>query len=160
MTTLPLVALLLFGQYFGKNKIQYEDHDFEVIESEHFRIYFHTGGDDLAAFAEEVLEDGYLQLSEDLGIEVEFQIPVVLYNSPNDFAQTNITLDLIEEAVGGFTELMKNRMVMGEYPLSSNSCSPEKNCSRLIAFPRDFPIFCPFRVIILLCIQNRTDSFP
>jgi WD40 repeat protein len=118
MITIGFISMLLFSQYFGQNKIQYEKYDFHVIDTEHFRIYFHEGGDDIAAFAEEVLEDGYLQLSEDLGIEVEFQIPVVLYNSPNDFSQTNITLDLIEEAVGGFTELLKNRMVIpfdGDY---------------------------------------------
>jgi hypothetical protein len=118
MNIIAIVSIALFSQYFGQNKIQYENYRFNVLDAEHFRIYFHEGGDDLAAFAEEVLEDGYMQLSEDLGIEVEFQIPVVLYNSPNDFAQTNITLQLIEESVGGFTELLKNRMVIpftGDY---------------------------------------------
>ena len=49
-------------------------------------------------------------LSKDLGIEVDFRVPVILYNSPNDFSQTNVTLELIEESVGGFTEILKNRM--------------------------------------------------
>jgi len=118
MNTITLVSIILFSQYFGQNKIQYENYHFQVLDTEHFRIYFHEGGDDLAAFAEEVLEDGYVQLNEDLGIDIEFQVPVVLYNSPNDFAQTNITLQLIEESVGGFTELLKNRMVIpftGDY---------------------------------------------
>lgn len=113
-----IVALAFFTQYFGQNKIQYENYRFKILSTEHFNIYFHEGGEGLAAFAEEVLEDGYDLLHEDLGIDIGFTVPVILYNSPNDFAQTNVTLDLIEESVGGFTELMKNRMVIpftGDY---------------------------------------------
>ncbi len=113
-----MVGLLIFGQYFGKNKIQYKDFDFRVLETEHFDIYFYQGCDELAAFAEVVLEDGYAMLSEDLGISIDFKIPAILYNSPNDFSQTNITLELIEEATGGFSEILKNRMVVpftGDY---------------------------------------------
>jgi Tol biopolymer transport system component len=118
MNTIFFVGLMLFGQYFGQNKIQYKDFDFRVLSTEHFDIYFYQGCDDLAAFAEVVLEDGYAMLSEDLGIEVDFKIPAILYNSPNDFSQTNITLELIEEATGGFSEILKNRMVVpftGDY---------------------------------------------
>src|SRR4030042_1837799 len=115
---IALIGFLICTQYFGQNKIQYRDFSFNILKTEHFDIYFYEGGEGLAAFAEEVLEDGYVQLEEDLGIEIEFRIPVILYNSPNDFAQTNITLELIEEAVGGFTEILKNRMVVpftGDY---------------------------------------------
>ncbi len=118
MNTLPLIGIILFSQYFGQNKIQYKNFDFSVLRTQHFNIYFDKGGEDLAAFAEEVLEDGYVLLSEDIGIEIDFTIPVILYNSPNDFAQTNITISLIEEGVGGFTEILKNRMVIpytGDY---------------------------------------------
>lgn len=118
MNTLFLVGLAIFTQYFGQNKIQYKDFDFRVLNTDHFDIYFYQGCDDLAAFAEVVLEDGYAMLSEDLGVSIDFKIPAILYNSPNDFSQTNITLELIEEATGGFTEILKNRMVVpftGDY---------------------------------------------
>ncbi len=113
-----IFGLFIFSQYFGQNKIQYKDFDFRVLSTEHFDIYFYQGGDDLAAFAETVLEDGYALLSEELGIEIDYTIPAILYNSPNDFAQTNITLEIIEEATGGFSEVLKNRMVVpftGDY---------------------------------------------
>jgi Tol biopolymer transport system component len=118
MNTLFLLGLTIFTQYFGQNKIQYKDFDFRVLSTEHFDIYFYQGCEDLAAFAEVVLEDGYAMLSEDLGVEIDFKIPAVIYSSPNDFSQTNITLELIEEATGGFTEILKNRMVVpftGDY---------------------------------------------
>ena len=118
MANIFLFSLIIYTQYFGQNKIQYKDFNFKILNTEHFDIYFYPGGEDIAAFAEEILEDGYEMLSENLGTEVEFKIPVVLYNSPNDFSQTNVTLELIEESVGGFTEIMKNRMVIpfsGDY---------------------------------------------
>jgi hypothetical protein len=103
---------------FGQNKIQYKDFGYKILSTEHFDIYFYQGGDEIAKFAEDVLEEGYEKLNGDLGITVDFRIPVILYNSPNDFSQTNVTLDLIEESVGGFTEILKNRMVIpftGDY---------------------------------------------
>lgn len=113
-----LVGTFLFSQYFGQNKIQYQDFDFQVLKSEHFDIYYYQGGEEIAQFAEDVLEDGYEQIKSDLEVEVKFRIPVILYNAPNHFAQTNVTLELIEESVGGFTEILKNRMVIpfnGDY---------------------------------------------
>jgi len=108
---------MLVGQ-FGQNKIQYKDFNYKILNTEHFDIYFYQGGDEIAAFAEEILEAGYEKINADLGVEIDFRIPVILYNSPNDFSQTNVTLDLIEESVGGFTEILKNRMVIpfnGDY---------------------------------------------
>ncbi|MGQ9702658.1 MAG: peptidase MA family metallohydrolase [bacterium] len=113
-----LLSLFLLNQYYGQNKIQYRDFDFKILSTDHFDIYFYDGGQDIAAFAQDVLEDGYEQLTKDFGIEVDFRIPVILYNAPNHFSQTNVTLELIEESVGGFTEILKNRMVIpfnGDY---------------------------------------------
>ncbi|MEO0161708.1 MAG: hypothetical protein ABIL39_09925 [candidate division WOR-3 bacterium] len=113
-----LLILFFFQEYFGQNKIQYRDFNFIILSSEHFDIYFYEGGETIAHFAQDVLEDGYEQLSKDFGIEVDFRIPVILYNAPNHFSQTNVTLELIEESVGGFTEILKNRMVIpfnGDY---------------------------------------------
>ncbi len=113
-----LLGIFIFSQYFGQNKIQYRDFNFNILHTEHFDIYFYQGGEAIAQFAEDVLEDGYDILSKDLGVDVDFTIPVILYKSPNDFSQTNVTLQLIEESVGGFTEILKNRMVIpfnGDY---------------------------------------------
>lgn len=113
-----LWSLFLLNQYYGQNKIQYRDFDFKILSTDHFDIYFYNGGQDIAAFAQDVLEDGYEQLARDFGIEIDFRIPVILYNAPNHFSQTNVTLELIEESVGGFTEILKNRMVIpfnGDY---------------------------------------------
>jgi hypothetical protein len=31
----------VFGQYFGRNKVQYEKFDYRVLKTEHFDVYFY-----------------------------------------------------------------------------------------------------------------------
>jgi len=99
-------------RYFGKNKIQYQDFDWYYIQTRHFDIYYYQRGYALASFAADVLEDAYLQVKEQLDYDVKKRIPVILYNSPNQFQQTNVVPELIEESVGGFTESFKTRIVV------------------------------------------------
>ncbi len=103
---------LLRSQEFGKNKIQYKDFNWKSIKTSHFTIYYYEGAEEIAKFAAQVAEDSYYQLQEDLNHNFTRRMPLILYNSHNDFEQTNVTLELVEESVGGFTELFKNRMVI------------------------------------------------
>lgn len=98
--------------YFNKNKVQYQDFPFKTYETEHFTIYFYDGSEYLLEFTSRYAEEFYARIATDLGFNIKNKIPVVLYNSPNQFSQTNIILDIIEESVGGFAELFKNRVVL------------------------------------------------
>ena len=97
---------------FGKNKIQYGKFDWSFIESDHFDIYFYEGGYDLALFSAAVLESAYTTVSRQVNHRLNKRVPVIVYQSHNDFQQTNVTPELIEEGVGGFTESFKNRIVL------------------------------------------------
>jgi dipeptidyl aminopeptidase/acylaminoacyl peptidase len=109
---------LLVGQavaqepIFGKNKVQYKRFDWHYIQTENFDIYYYQGEYRLAEFAADVLEDAYLDVREQLRYDLRKRIPVILYNSPNDFQQTNVIPNLIDEGVGGFTESFKTRVVV------------------------------------------------
>jgi Tol biopolymer transport system component len=115
----PLLFLLLlcsglFAQeeYFGKNKVQYKDFDWSYIQSPNFDVYFYENEYELAKFAVSVLESAYVEVSDELNYSLRGRIPVFLYNSPNEFQQTNVTSSLLPEGVGGFTESFKNRVVV------------------------------------------------
>jgi len=114
-----LLVLMLAGsaqaQYFGRNKIQYDNFDWQVLSTPHFEIFFYEEEEDLAARAAVIAEDAYLRLSQLLDWEFSSQIPFVLYASPNDFQQTNIADGIIGEGVGAFAEPVRNRMVI-PYP--------------------------------------------
>jgi Tol biopolymer transport system component len=107
-----LLASILNTEEFGKNKIQYKNFDWKTIKTPHFTIYFYQGEEELVKFAAQVAEDSYLQLKRDLNHNFKQRMPLIIYNSHNDFEQTNVITSLIEESVGGFTELYKNRMVI------------------------------------------------
>ncbi len=104
----------IFAQfsYFGKNKVQTRDYRFLSYETEHFKIIFYTGGEGIAEFAAHTAEDFYAKLRNDLNMELPEKIPLILYLSPGQFSETNVITDLIEEGVGGFSELIKNRIVV------------------------------------------------
>lgn len=107
-----LICTSVYPYPFGKNKVHYKDFDWNVLSTPHFEIYFYEGEDSLARFAAQAAEVGYKKISEDFNYELSKKVPVIIYNSPNDFEQTNVIPDLIEESVGGFTEIFKNRVVI------------------------------------------------
>jgi len=109
------VSFLLFGtafSQFGKNKVQYDTYHWSFIQSEHFDIYFYEGGEDLALFAEPVVEQALKDISSILNWRVRKRMALILYNSHADFQQTNVISDYMPEGIGGVTELFKNRAVV------------------------------------------------
>lgn len=113
-----LILLLLSGgllaqeESFGKNKVQYKSFDWHYIQSANFDLYFYEDEYDLAKFAVAELESAYVMVSDELNYRLQGRVPVFIYNSPNEFQQTNVTSSLLPEGVGGFTESFKNRVVV------------------------------------------------
>ncbi len=98
--------------YFGKNKVRYKDFDWKFIQTRHFDVHFYEDAYPTATFAAAVLESAYTEITRELNYRIQDPIPVFVYNSHNDFQQTNIISSLIPEGVGGFTEAFKNRIVI------------------------------------------------
>ena len=117
---LVVSALLLFtsslavsqNSVFGKNKVQYKNFQWEYIQTNHFDIYFSQNGYELAEFTADAAEDAYESIRKILRYDINNRIPIVIYNSHNEFQQTNVIDEYLEEGVGGVTELFKNRVVV------------------------------------------------
>ena len=112
VTALAIATAAAQYSYFGENKVQTRDYQFQTYETEHFRVLFYPGGEGLAEFAARSAEEYYAKTSGDLGVEVEGKIPLILYLSPGQFSETNVITDVIDEGVGGFSEVIKNRIVI------------------------------------------------
>jgi Tol biopolymer transport system component len=110
--SLILAGTLTAQDYYSKNKVQTRPYDWKSIQTAHFQIYFYTGGEVLADYAARIAEDYYQGLSADLAVNEEAKIPLIIYNSPNEFEETNVMTELVDEGVGGFSELFKNRVVV------------------------------------------------
>lgn len=111
---LTFVVTSLYAQdtYFGKNKVRYKNFDWSFIQTRHFDIYFYEDAYKTAKFSATVLESSYVEVSKELNYKIQRRIPVFVYNSHNDFQQTNIIGSLIGEGTGGFTEVFKSRIVI------------------------------------------------
>ena len=106
------LAAPLHAQYFGRNKVQYRAFDFEVIETEHFDVYFYAEERAAALDAARMAERAYARLSRVLQHEFSERKPIVLYASHSDFQQTNTLYGFIDESTGGVTESLKRRIIM------------------------------------------------
>ncbi len=107
-----LLAGAASAQAFGKNKVQYRTFDWRVVSSPHFDVYFYQGGDSLALRVLDLAEKANLKLTKDMGHILSNKVPIILYLSHNDFQQTNVTTEMLDGSTGGFTELLKNRVVL------------------------------------------------
>jgi Tol biopolymer transport system component len=107
----------VFAQ-FGQNKVQYKVFDWKYIQSKHFDVYFSQGGEYLAQFTAMTAESSLVKLKSNIGYDIQNRIPILVFNSHNDFQQNNALDEYLPEGVGGVTELFKNRVLVpfeGDY---------------------------------------------
>jgi hypothetical protein len=111
-----LILLMLGGdvsaQYFGKNKVQYRRHEFRVLQTEHFDIYFHQDRREAVDVVGRLAERWWRRLSRFFGYELTGRQPIVLYSSKPDFDQTLIVPGLIDGGTAGVTEGGRRRIAL------------------------------------------------
>jgi Tol biopolymer transport system component len=100
------------AQYFGRNKVQYKNFDFQVMKTEHFDIHFYPSEREGAEIAARMAERWHARLEKIFGHTLRGRQPLVLYASHPDFEQTNTTPGEIGEGTGGFTEPLRRRIVL------------------------------------------------
>ena len=118
---LVVIALLAFtvvafGQaftsFYGKNKVKYDKHRWEVYRSPHFEVYYYPEFEQELGRLVSYAESAYEKVSNDLKHEISFAIPLILYKTFSEFAQTNLLPFEIPEGVGAFAEPSRDRMVI------------------------------------------------
>jgi Tol biopolymer transport system component len=116
LLSLLLVILLAppaTAQYFGRNKVQYDDFDFEVLETENFRIHYYER-ESLQAVEDfgRMAERWYERFARTFEHAFEGKKPILVYANKADFQQTNAVPSFLSQGVGGVTESIKNRVIM------------------------------------------------
>jgi Tol biopolymer transport system component len=109
---LGLFPAALDAQQFGRNKVQYQDFDFQVLRTPHFDIYYYPEAEEAIEDAARMAERWYTRLSRVFNHEFVDVKPIILYANHPDFRQTNVTGQPIGEGTGGFAESLKNRIVL------------------------------------------------
>lgn len=117
----PLVFVLLLvfavvepvsAQYFGRNKVQYDDFDFQTFSTQNFDIYFYPEERQGVMDAGRMAERWYQRHSRTFLREFKKRKPLIFYANSADFQQTNVVRGQIGQGTGGVTESIKERVVM------------------------------------------------
>ncbi|GBE27452.1 translocation protein TolB [bacterium BMS3Bbin03] len=115
-TKIVLIAILfmpssVFPQMFGQNKVRHQL-KWQVLYTPHFRIYFYNKSEFLTNFVAAVAESSYASLSRELNYKLANPIPIVFYKSHADFEETTVSPQIQPESTGGFTEMLRDRVVI------------------------------------------------
>ncbi len=108
----PLMASEASAQYFGRNKVQFDEFDFRVLPSDHFEWHYYPEADEAVMDAVRMGERWYERLARTFQHDFEAKKPIILYADHPDFQQTNTLSGFIGEGTGGVTESLKNRVIM------------------------------------------------
>jgi WD40 repeat protein len=100
------------AQYFGRNKVQYQSFKFDVLSTEHFRIYYYAEEKDAAQLVARMAERWYARQMLALHHQLHDPQPLILYASHPQFEQTNAIAGELDEATGGVTEALRRRIVL------------------------------------------------
>jgi Tol biopolymer transport system component len=119
ITRLAAIALVTLAsvapshaQSFGRNKVRYENFDFQILETPHFSIYYDASEHDAVVQAGRLAERWYARLSQVLDHTFTERQPIVLYASHAQFTQTNVIQGFLSDGIGGVTEHEKGRVVL------------------------------------------------
>ncbi len=100
------------AQYFGRNKVQYDEFDFKVMETRNFNIHFYPEAaqpiEDVARMSERWYERLARIFEHDLGE----RRPLIFYATHPHFQQTNVLQGTVGEGTGGVTEGLRDRVIM------------------------------------------------
>ena len=99
-----------YNNYFGKNKIQYRDFDWEIYHSPHFDIYYYAAEKDLLEKVASMAESAYDRLSREFDFQIQEPTPLIFYATHSAFEQNNIIYNFIPEGVGALASPVRHRM--------------------------------------------------
>ena len=100
------------AQYFGQNKVQYDDFDFQTLSSDNFEVYFYPEEKQAVSDAARMAERWYRRHSRTFLRDFQEKKPLIFYANDADFQQTNVIQGNVGQGTGGVTESLKERVVM------------------------------------------------
>ncbi|MGE3511694.1 MAG: hypothetical protein AB7N65_22720 [Vicinamibacterales bacterium] len=103
MRRAPIAAILaapaaLHAQYFGQNKVRYEDLDFSVLKTRHFDVYYYEQEQRSIDQAARLAERWYTRLSTLLNHELSGRQPLIMYRASSRRASSPAASDRRPEA--------------------------------------------------------------
>jgi len=120
-TVLLILPELLYAQYFGRNKVQYEDFDFEILHTPNFDLYYYPREKEAVEQLGVLSERWYARHAQVFNFTFADVNPLILYANHADFQQNDIVPN-VGVGTGGVTEGLRNRVIM---PLAESNQSTD-----------------------------------
>ncbi len=95
---------------YGKNRIQYEKFTWKFYQSKNFNVYYNQGGLELAKFTVQLAEEELDSLESQIDYSLQRRTSLIVYNSYDDYKQSNIGLGMDWQNSGGLTKLVNNKV--------------------------------------------------
>src|SRR5262249_19086529 len=108
---LVLAPSAVQAQYFGRQKVQYENFDWRVMTTTHFDVHYYPEEEPVTTDAARMAERWDSRLSKAFQHEFKKK-PLIFYADHPDFQQTNVIGGMLSEGTGGVTEGLRNRVIM------------------------------------------------
>ena len=101
-------------QDFGKNRVQYDDKFWLYLRYDNYDVYHDKAGKKLAEFVAQNVDSNYAEIKRILEFEYSRRIVFVVYNTMDDFRQSNIGYSTSDDEynVGGTTQIIDNKVVL------------------------------------------------
>jgi hypothetical protein len=118
---LAFMPLIVTGQsyveQFGQNRIQYRKFDWKFFDTKHFRVYhYDRAGRDLGRYVAEEAENDINVIEKKLGGQFPKRFSIILYNSYDEYLQTNVGLKdespITGNAKSGTVNLVGDKLVV------------------------------------------------
>ena len=111
-------VILCFEAFgFGKNKINYKVQDWYIYDLSNYKVFIDFSQTNISKILVRALKDSDNDLRSLTFKDLNQVFPVILFPNQIDFQANNISDEFIDEGTGGFTEGLKNRVVV---PVSGN----------------------------------------
>lgn len=118
---LTVSSVSLHAQYFGQNRVRYNNEKFKVLQTPHFEIYYYLKNEKLMQKFAQDAETWYKMHQEVFRDTFLKKNPIILYNNHPDFQQTTALQGEIGVGTGGVTEAFKNRVIMPVMELNNQT---------------------------------------
>ncbi len=97
---------------FGQSRIRDVNINWRVYQTDHFDIYYDKNTEFLLERSIQIAEEGYEHISSVLDFDIPGRTPLMIYGSRRAFEQTNISNEPPSEGTGGFSEILRHRVVV------------------------------------------------
>lgn len=95
---------------FGQNRVQYKKFNWQYMEAKNFDMYYYDQSKEVASYINTIISNEIDNLIAKLSYSNRVKFDILVFNSAQDFAQTNIGLNNEVYNIGGRTKINENKI--------------------------------------------------